>query len=1038
MYELFEPSQRVFVGREEYLDWMDDALERCKEKSVVLHLRGIGGIGKSSLLDHWTSTIESTIRLDCEQYTDFFDRLNVLAKGAVVLGARLPRFDILWQIRQRFVEGVEPVKESGREWAKDVVMAIPFIGSMAAIGSAIGAVGAKVAPKLKGKYGDLGGWLQTRLGKNYLEKLLEILWKEPRWAEFLYLDALLEDLNGRKNMDDPMLILLDQFENVDDDALRWRYSGREISEAQLWRVFLSSLSNSVGVMASRRSVPTQNEIEIEESELAELDKESCVQLLNMKEITNPEIQNKIASVSGGNPFVIGTLCDAAKSESIMIDTVEDLRSDTLEEVRLKTWRRLFSETQDLTPLVDRAGLLPFFNRRIMTIIAPEMKTDQWDRLTSLSFVRDQGDGTWVLHDLAEELVIAELGERLGVLSSEMTTLLEVASEKESDFGLYGLSLTVKALANPDLATYDLAMKLIEYGNRPVYQELLRMLDFVRIDSDAGRLEKATIKGWILNQLMRYAEAEQALVEAMELSRELAKKDESFLRYLARTQHILGIVYLTTNRMTEAEKAYNEAVEIFRLIWQNVQARGEKLDHPTLLYYLNSLRYLGFFLTNRIRYDEAEPILEEAVRIAGMFPKSGDHFTRSETMGDSLSSLSLVQLEKGMASEAEASIRAAIDGIPNPDMADPYSLSLVYSRLAHILLLTNRQDEAEENTKKALAIVQDMYEREPEGFAWSNLAGQLTRLSVIQSRKREYAESEESVRKAVEIARKHAKDDILDAVAFTLHELAYLLLRTGRLQEAETSFLETIEIFRRFADISPNVYIPDLTRALKGWGVLLRHTDRSSEAEVACYEALEKAREISNKFPYAVFRTEAVANILNNLGVLLRQKGDLTAAESAYREALDLKRELSERSLELFFGSDTTVLNNLAVLLAGTDEDESEALLKEALILRRKLVERTPGLYEESLASTLNNVGILQKQKGMMSEAKEAYREAETILEELMLEAPSVYERDLRRILANSRILLSESGESTEEVEARLGRLGVKQMPRKEEWSEEEL
>ncbi|MHA2431647.1 MAG: hypothetical protein ACXADO_00275 [Candidatus Thorarchaeota archaeon] len=146
MYERFQPSDRVFVDREEYLDWMSEALERCNERTVVLHLRGIGGIGKSSLLDHWKSTIDETIRLDCEQYTDFYARLNVIAKGAVLLGVNLRRFDVLWQIRQRFVEGVEPVKEKGRERAREVVMAIPFIGSLASIGSAIGAIGATVSP----------------------------------------------------------------------------------------------------------------------------------------------------------------------------------------------------------------------------------------------------------------------------------------------------------------------------------------------------------------------------------------------------------------------------------------------------------------------------------------------------------------------------------------------------------------------------------------------------------------------------------------------------------------------------------------------------------------------------------------------------------------------------------------------------------------------------------------------------------------------------------------------------------------------------
>ena len=212
VYKHYETSDDVFVDREEYIEWMDEALVRCKKRSVVLHLKGIGGIGKSSLLNHWVNTHEKSIRLDCYQYSDFFQRLNILAKGAVLQGKKLQRFDILWQIRQRFVEGVEPVKEEGREWAKEVVMAIPFIGSLASIGSAINAVSSKVTPKLKGKYGMIGKWLQEKLGKNHIKQLLEILWKDPRRAEFLYLDAFLEDINSRDNPSIPILFLLDHFE----------------------------------------------------------------------------------------------------------------------------------------------------------------------------------------------------------------------------------------------------------------------------------------------------------------------------------------------------------------------------------------------------------------------------------------------------------------------------------------------------------------------------------------------------------------------------------------------------------------------------------------------------------------------------------------------------------------------------------------------------------------------------------------------------------------------------------------------------------
>ena len=68
MYKHYETSDEVFVDREEHIEWMNEALERCKKRSVVLHLKGIGGIGKSSLLNHWMKSHEKTIRLDCEQY----------------------------------------------------------------------------------------------------------------------------------------------------------------------------------------------------------------------------------------------------------------------------------------------------------------------------------------------------------------------------------------------------------------------------------------------------------------------------------------------------------------------------------------------------------------------------------------------------------------------------------------------------------------------------------------------------------------------------------------------------------------------------------------------------------------------------------------------------------------------------------------------------------------------------------------------------------------------------------------------------------
>jgi hypothetical protein len=143
--------------------------------------------------------------------------------------------------------------EKKGQGAKEVVMAILFIGSLASIGSAINAVSSQVTPKLRGKYSTAGKWLQETLGKNHIEQLLNILWKDPRRAEFLYLEAFLEDINNRSDSTVPILFLLDHFEYVDDTKPQRKYQRTKINETQLWTIFLCNLPNCVGVLA-RRSV----------------------------------------------------------------------------------------------------------------------------------------------------------------------------------------------------------------------------------------------------------------------------------------------------------------------------------------------------------------------------------------------------------------------------------------------------------------------------------------------------------------------------------------------------------------------------------------------------------------------------------------------------------------------------------------------------------------------------------------------------------------------------------------------------------------
>ncbi len=1040
MYEHYEPTERVFVDREEHLEWMAEALERCRERSVVLHLRGIGGIGKSSLLDHWKSTIDETIYLDCERYTEFYDRLNVIAKGSVLLGVNLRRFDVLWQIRQRFVEGVEPVKEEGREWAKEIAMAIPFIGSLASIGSAISAAGSKVAPKLKSMYGDVAKWLQNRLGKDHVQKLLEILWKEPRRAEFLYLDALLEDLNNRKASERPILFLFDHSERVDSETCRWRYRGREITETELWYVFLCSLSNCVGVVASRHALSsdTSEELEIEKSELTELDRESCIELLEQRGIEEHEIQDRIVSVSGGNPFVIGAICDLAESGALSLNDVEDLRADTLEAVRLKTWRRLFGQAEVLFELVEKAGLVPFFNRRIMTIVAPAMRTDQWDRLIRLSFVRNRGDETWVLHDLARELIVAELGPRLQASTDEVATLLEEESAAESDYTLLGLAMSVRALASERDAEARVATVVIDLMWSIPVSDALVFIDAVSIDTKVGQAIVQGLRGALVIWVNRLADGEHALLGALETFREFGDRiPDELLVHKALTLNFLGVLFNRTQRDSEAERSFRESLKIYRELDETTPGfRPQDLGVV--------LQFFGQFLLTTYRPEEAIETLREAHQLyQESGPTAPPYITRSIT--SNLNAIGNALFIAGRTSESEETIREALGFCRELATEMPLievTAANCCNSLGELLKSTSRPYEAIDLYREAYQLTKQFAEKEPEAMSQS-LAMHLTNLALPLRQIGRYEEAEEKYLEALAMARELAEktpDVFLRHVAWTLLDYAVLLRQTGKVSESEDAYREALRLHRELVTSSPGKHMNWMAWNLNNLAVLLRQTDRVPEAEEAHREALDIAREIVHRAPEVVFFADLLATILNNLAVLLRQTGRTSEAKDTLREALEIRRQLAQKSPDLFLHRVATTLNNLGILLFETGKtSEAEDAFKDALQLRRELVGKSTELYQPGVGSTLNNLGILLKRTGRPQESQNAYCEAIDIGEGLVSKAPKVYQHVLVRTLCNYTILLSEIDitDARQKTVTRLKQLGIESLPESEEWSEEE-
>ncbi len=990
MWERYKPIKQVFVNRESYLGWMTDALSRCQERSVVLHLRGLGGIGKTSLFERWKGLVEKTILLDFRRVKSLFNRLDALAKAAAWQGIKLPRFDLLWTIRLRFVKGIQPTQDPGRSWAFDLVKVLPFVGSMVDISKAIKTVGAKLRPQLKRRFGTVAGWLQTRLGNNYVEKVLEVLWRDPHQAEFLFLDALLEDLRGRKQLQQPLLILLDHFEAVDGEHRYWQYGDQKISEAELWYIFLSSLANTVGVAASRRALPPNlsAEVTIEEAELTELDEASSRDLLTQRGVP-PELHTQIVSISGGNPFVLNAICDLAECCPLSGEDVESLRAETLEQVRLKTWRRLLNLAEGLLEFIDQAGLIPFFDQKILEIAAPNLRTDHWERLTRLSFVHDRGDGYWELHALARDLVLAELGDQLPRLAKEVADRLEGVSIELSDYRLMGVSLTVREFADQSL-TY---VKAREIGNdlikRERHPDALVMVDFIRFTSDEGRAMRARIRAVIYHALNRIIEAENDFRQCIRIYRDLMMQDpDRYLPEIVYPLSNLSLLLVEVGRSSEAEAALQEAVQLSKEL---VAKNPSEAARETLAY---SLRHFADFLTSTGQYSEAQKIY-----------------------------YSVIELNKGLSSKTLA----------------PLSTAHIHLSLGRLSIQSGKPDEAEDLYYEALSCFNE-FKDEPnieQGGGLLCLAG-LTSLFILTGRVKD---AEEDGREVIRLAKTLAKEtphvyQVILGDAFNLHGILHR--QAGQPAGAELELREALRIYRELAEKNPDLYGQRVAQALNNMAILFRQTVQPESAEMAYQEALEIHRQLAGKSP-DLYRRHLAAN-LTNYGVFLRQAGRFSEAESVLREALAIRRKLASEAPEFNLLGVATSLNNLGVVLAVDGRfSEAQSVFQETLRLRRILAAKAPSLYQGCLASTLNNIGILNKRRGQLVEAERAYQEALEIQEELLQKAPDLFKTELTQIISNCLLLFKErrSNPVVRKLQERLESLGITEPSDTEKWSEDE-
>ncbi len=467
---------------------------------------------------------------------------------------------------------------------------------------------------------------------------------------------------------------------------------------------------------------------------------------------------------------------------------------------------------------------------------------------------------------------------------------------------------------------------------------------VRAEAQARRAERVKE---LLVSVFQQSDPHQALgrpltaLEVLEAGRErvraeLAAEPEVQAELFA----ILAQVYANQGSYELARDLASESVAIRR----RLHPAGDQRIGP-------SLATLGGVLVEQDLFDEAQPILEEAVRLLANAPQREARLARARAQGD----LAEVARSAGAFDEGIAMLERSHASFRELLGPGHYETAQQLSNLAVALEDGGRYAEARLAYEEALARLASADPRDPlVAEAHAHLAGILDRLGERQAAG-EHFERALAIQREV-LGERH------DDVAETLYSYGIFLIGSGRPEEALQAFEEADGVFlpesyhhahcQRYAGL-----------ALIGLGRYVEAEDRLREAVRAYRRTLGEgeaaraladlgtARQKQGDLAQAErFQREGIAGIevawgpesyqvarpLEQLGETLRLAGRLEEAIAVHRRCLAVTRKvLGEDHARAGLAARQLALDLLARGASG-DRDEARGLLETARsILREK-------------------------------------------------------------------------------------------------------
>src|SRR5436305_3311825 len=366
-----------------------------------------------------------------------------------------------------------------------------------------------------------------------------------------------------------------------------------------------------------------------------------------------------------------------------------------------------------------------------------------------------------------------------------------------------------------------------------------------------------------------------------------------------------------------------------------------------------LDQLGYYLSIRGHYTEAEPFLQQALSIR-------EQQLGPEHLDAANSGLHLAFLYRlaGKYSEAEPLFQRALSireqqlGPEHPDTATClHDLAILYYDWG-------KYTEAEPSFQRALSIREQQLGQEHPDTAMS-----LNDLARLYEQWGRYAQAESLILRSLSIRERQLGPEHPDT-AHSLHNIAHLYRRQGKYTQAEPLALRSLTI--REQQLGPEH--PEIANSLSNLVRLYASQGKYEQAEpLASRELAIREQQLGSDHP-------DLAYSLANLVLLYTKLKKYTEAEPLALRGLAIREQrLGPESPHTAYS-----LNDLALLYTGQGKYvQAEPLFQRALAIR----EQQLGPVHPYTAFSLHDLAILYQEQGRYAEAEPVLQRALSIQEQ---------------------------------------------------------